>query len=45
MGLAMLLAGVLYDAVAGQAFLAMTVLSAVGLGFALVLARASRSEA
>ncbi len=45
MGLAMLLAGALYAAAAGQAFLAMAALSAIGLGFALVLARASRSAA
>ncbi len=39
MGLAMLLAGALYGANAGQAFLAMAVLSALGLGLALVLWR------
>ncbi len=39
MGLAMLLAGALYDAAAGQAFLAMTALSTAGLGLALVLWR------
>ena len=38
-GLAMLLAGTLYQAAAGQAFLAMAALSAGGLGLALVLRR------
>ncbi len=45
MGLAMLLAGVLYEAVAGQAFLAMAALSAFGLGLALVLRRHGGNEA
>ena len=39
MGLAMLLAGALYEAAAGRAFLAMTVLSTAGLILALVLRR------
>ncbi len=42
MGLAMLLAGALYEAAAGRAFLAMTVLSAAGLVLALVLRRHDR---
>ncbi len=42
MGLAMLLAGALYEAAAGRAFLAMTVLSAGGLVLALVLRRHDR---
>jgi len=45
MGLAMLLAGALYQAAAGQAFLAMTALSTLGLGLALVLWRFGASEA
>ncbi len=45
MGLAMLLAGALYDANTGRAFGAMTVLSALGLGLALVLRRHDRSAA
>ena len=44
MGLAMLLAGALYQAGAGQAFLAMTALSTVGLGLALVLWRFGGSD-
>ncbi len=44
MGLAMLLAGALYAAAAGQAFLAMAVLSAIGFGLALVLWRHGREE-
>ena len=44
MGLAMLLAGALYEAAAGRAFLAMTVLSAVGLVLALVLRRYGDKE-
>ncbi len=44
MGLAMLLAGALYEAAAGRAFLAMTVLSAVGLVLALVLRRYGERE-
>jgi PPP family 3-phenylpropionic acid transporter len=45
MGLAMLAAGALYEAAAGRAFLAMTALCAVGLGFALVLRRQGQGEA
>ncbi len=45
MGLAMLLAGALYEAAAGQAFLAMAALSAAGLGLALVLWRHDRRAA
>ncbi len=44
MGLAMLLAGALYDAAAGQAFLAMTALSTAGLGMALILWRFGGSK-
>jgi PPP family 3-phenylpropionic acid transporter len=44
MGLAMLLAGALYDAAAGQAFLAMTALSTAGLGLALILWRFGGNE-
>lgn len=43
MGLAMLLAGALYEAAAGRAFLAMAVLSAAGLILALVLRRSGET--
>jgi len=43
MGLTMLLAGALYEAAAGQAFLAMAALSTAGLVLALVLGRSSEA--
>jgi PPP family 3-phenylpropionic acid transporter len=44
MGLAMLLAGALYEVAGGQAFLAMTALSAIGFGLALVLRRFDKNK-